>query len=91
LRMALGAGTTQVLRLIMREGLFLALAGLGIGLVGTYFVGRTMKSVLYEVTAIDPAAVSAVAAVLLLAAIFACYIPARRATTVDPMVALREE
>jgi len=50
-----------------------------------------MKSVLYEVTAIDPAAVSAVAAVLLLAAIFACYIPARRATTVDPMVALREE
>jgi putative ABC transport system permease protein len=91
LRMALGAGTKQVLRLIMREGLFLALAGLGIGLVGTYFVGRTMKSVLYEVTAIDPVAVSAVAVVLLLAAMFACYIPARRATTVDPMVALREE
>jgi predicted permease len=91
LRMALGAGATQVLRLIMREGLFLALAGLGIGLVGTYFVGRAMKSVLYEVTAIDPVAVSAVAAVLLLAAMFACYIPARRATTVDPMVALREE
>jgi putative ABC transport system permease protein len=89
--MALGAGATQVLRLIMREGLFLALAGLGIGLMGTYFVGRAMKSVLYEVTAIDPVAVSAVAAVLLLAAMFACYIPARRATTVDPMVALREE
>jgi putative ABC transport system permease protein len=91
LRMALGAGTKQVLRLIMREGLLLALAGLGIGLVGTYFVGRTMKSVLYEVTAIDPVAVSSVAIVLLLAALFACYIPARRATTVDPMVALREE
>jgi predicted permease len=91
LRMALGAGTRQVLRLIMREGLYLALAGLGIGLVGTYFVGRTMKSVLFEVSAIDPLAVGAVATVLLLAAMFACYIPARRATTVDPMVALREE
>jgi putative ABC transport system permease protein len=91
LRMALGAGTKQVLRLIMREGLFLAVGGLGIGLVGTYFVGRTMKSVLFEVTAIDPIAVGAVATVLLLAAMFACYIPARRATTVDPMVALREE
>jgi putative ABC transport system permease protein len=91
LRMALGAGTSQVLRLIMREGLFLAVAGLGIGLVVTYFVGRTMKTILYEVTAIDPVAVGGVSAVLLLAAMFACYIPARRATTVDPMVALREE
>jgi putative ABC transport system permease protein len=91
LRMALGAGTKHVLQLIMREGLFLALAGLGIGLVGTYFVGRTMKSILYEITSIDPAAVGAVAAVLLLAAMLACYIPAKRATEVDPMVALREE
>ena len=91
LRMALGAGTKHVLQLIMREGLFLAVAGLGIGLVGTYFVGRTMKSILYEITAIDPVAVSAVAAILLIAAMMACYIPAKRATAVDPMVALREE
>lgn len=91
LRMALGAGTKHVLQLIMREGLLLALAGLGIGLVATYFVGRTMKSILYEITGIDPIAVSAVAAVLLLAAMMACYIPAKRATAVDPMVALREE
>jgi putative ABC transport system permease protein len=91
LRMALGAGTKHVLQLIMREGLFLALTGLGIGLVGTYFVGRTMKSILYEITAIDPVAVSAVAAILLIAAMMACYIPAKRATAVDPMVALREE
>ena len=91
LRMTLGAGTKDVLKLIMREGFLLSVAGLGIGLVGTYFVGRTMKSVLYEVAGIDPAAVSAVAAVLLIAAMLACYIPAKRATEVDPMVALREE
>jgi putative ABC transport system permease protein len=91
LRMALGAGTQQVLKLIMREGLLLATVGLGIGLVLTYFVGRTMKTMLYEVTAIDPLAVGAVSVTLLVAAMLACYIPARRATTVDPMVALREE
>lgn len=91
LRMALGAGSKQVLRLILKEGMQLALVGLGLGLIGTYFVGRTMKSVLYEVNAIDPVAVSAVAIILLFSALCACYIPARRATRVDPMVALREE
>jgi putative ABC transport system permease protein len=91
LRMALGAGPAQVLRLVLKEGMLLALIGLVVGLGGTYFVGRVMKSILYEVTAIDPAAVSAVTAVLLLSALLACYIPARRATQVDPMVALRDE
>jgi len=91
LRMALGAGPRQVLRLVLQEGMVLAFAGLVVGLAGTYFVGRTMKSILYEVTAIDPVAVSSVAAVLLLSALLACYIPARRATQVDPMVALRDE
>jgi predicted permease len=91
LRMALGAGPSQVLRLVLREGMMLALIGLVVGLGGTYFVGRVMKSILYQVTVIDPAAVSAVTAVLLLSALLACYIPARRATQVDPMVALREE
>jgi putative ABC transport system permease protein len=91
LRMALGAGPAQVLRLVLREGMMLALIGLVVGLGGTYFVGRVMKSILYQVTAIDPAAVSAVTAVLLLSALLACYIPAQRATQVDPMVALREE
>jgi len=71
--------------------MLLAFAGLVVGLAGTYFVGRTMKSILYEVTAIDPVAVSSVAAALLLSALLACYIPARRATQVDPMVALRDE
>ncbi len=91
LRIALGAGPNQVLRLVLGEGMLLAFVGLLVGLAGTYFVGRIMKTLLYEVNAMDPAAISAVATVLLLSAFFACYIPARRATQVDPMVALREE
>ncbi len=91
LRMALGAGPREVLRMVLREGMFLATGGLLLGLGGSYFVGRTMKSILYEVSAIDPLAVGAVAAVLLLAAMLACYLPARRATHVDAMVALRYE
>jgi len=91
LRIALGAGPQQVLRLVIGEGMLLALIGLVVGLGGTYFVGRVMKTALYQVGAMDPAAISAVAAVLLLSALLACYIPARRATQVDPMVALRDE
>jgi len=91
LRIALGAGPQQVLRLVLGEGMLLALIGLGVGLAGTYFVGRLMKTVLYQVNALDPVAISAVTAVLLLSALLACYIPARRATLVDPMVALRDE
>ncbi len=91
LRIALGAGPAQVLRLVLGEGILLALGGLLLGLGGTYFVGRLMKSLLYQVNAMDPTVVSAVTAVLLLSALLACYIPARRATQVDPMVALRDE
>jgi putative ABC transport system permease protein len=91
LRMALGAESRDVLAMIVREGMMLAGVGLLIGLSGIYFVGRTMKSLLYEVSAIDPVAVGCVAAVLLAAAALACYLPARRATRVDAMVALRYE
>src|SRR5258708_6293277 len=91
LRMALGAGPRQVLRLVLGEGMLLAFGGLAIGLAGVYFVGRLMKSVLYQVNETDPVAISAVTTVLLLCALLACYIPARRATQVDPMVALRDE
>ena len=90
-RMALGADSSQVTRLVLQEGVLLASAGLALGLGGTYLVGRAMKSVLYGVSAIDPAAVGAVAAMLLLSAVLACYVPARRATHVDPMIALRYE
>ena len=71
--------------------MLLAIAGLLLGLGGTYFVGRAMRSVLYQVGAIDFASVVVVAVVLLLAAILACYLPARRATRIDPMAALRCE
>ena len=91
LRMALGAGPQQVLRLVLGEGMLLAFGGLVVGLAGAYFVGRLMKTVLYQVNEMDPAAISSVTAVLLLSALLACYIPARRATHVDPMVALRDE
>jgi ABC-type antimicrobial peptide transport system permease subunit len=91
LRMALGAGRGNVLTLILKEGMLLAGVGLLLGLAGAYGVGRAMHSIFYNVGTIDFAAFSAVAAALLFAALLACFIPAQRATRVDPMQALREE
>jgi putative ABC transport system permease protein len=88
---ALGAGRAQVLRLVLQEGVWLAATGLLFGLAGAYFVGTVMKSLLFEVKATDPASIVAVSLALFMAALLACYIPARRATQVDPMVALRAE
>ena len=91
LRMALGAGHSQVLGLILREGMTLGLIGLLIGLAGSYGAGRLMRGLLYGIGTLDPVAFSAVAAVLMISALLACYIPARRATHVDPMAALRQD
>ncbi len=91
IRMALGAGGGQILGLVLREGVGLALGGLVLGLGGAYLVGRAMQSDLYGVSALDVPAFSAVGGLLLAAALFACYFPARRASRVDPMVALRGE
>jgi predicted permease len=91
LRMALGASQGEVLRMVLREALILAAVGLAIGLIGSYFVGRTMNSVLFQVDPLDPAALSSVAALLLVAAIAAAYIPARRATLVDPAISLHHD
>jgi putative ABC transport system permease protein len=91
IRMALGAAGGQILGLVLREGVTLALCGLALGLGGAYLVGRAMQSMLYGVSALDIGAFSAVAVVLLAAALLACYFPARRASRVDPMVALRDE
>ena len=91
LRMALGAGPERVFRLILKEGARLALAGLALGLAGALLVGRTMRGMLYGVGTIDLDALAAVSIVLLATAILACYVPARRAAKVEPMVALRYE
>ena len=91
LRMALGAGRIDVLRMVLGEGLRLSAIGLAVGLAGAYLVGRGMQSMLYGVNALDLTAFSVVAAILMASALLACCIPARRAVSVDPMVALRED
>ncbi len=91
IRIALGAGRDRVVRLVVREGMLLAGIGLTLGLVGAYFVGRGMQSLLYDVHALDLAAFAAVALILLLTAVLACLVPARRAASVEPMRALRTE
>jgi putative ABC transport system permease protein len=91
LRMALGAGQSQVLGLILREGMILGFIGLVIGFAGSYGVGRIMRGMWYGIGSLDPIAFSAVAAVMMLSALLACYVPARRATRVDPMAALRQD
>jgi putative ABC transport system permease protein len=91
LRMALGAGRGRVLTLILKEGMALAVVGFALGLFGAYGAGKMMSSVFFRVAALDYGAFGAVAAVLLLAGLLACFIPAHRATMVDPMRALRRE
>ncbi|HUB31032.1 MAG TPA: ABC transporter permease [Terracidiphilus sp.] len=91
LRMALGATRDRVVGLIIRDGVLLAAIGLGLGLVGAYFVGRAMQSLLFGVQALDITAFISVAVVLLAAAILACFLPARRAASVSPMSVLRTE
>jgi putative ABC transport system permease protein len=90
-RMALGARRTDVVALVLRQGMTLATVGLGIGLVGAFAGTRVLSGLLFETTPLDPVTFGSVAALLLIVALLACYIPARRATKVDPMVALRHE
>jgi len=91
LRMALGASRNGVVGLIIRDGVILATIGLGLGLIGAYFVGRAMQSILFGVQPLDFAAFLAVATLLLASAILACFLPARRAASVSPMRVLRTE
>jgi putative ABC transport system permease protein len=90
-RMALGATASEVFRLVIGEGLRLTAAGLAFGIVGSLAVGRLLATMLFGVGPADPRILAGTAAVLVAAAAFACVIPARRATRVDPMIALRAE
>ena len=91
IRMALGAQRKDVLRLILRNGMTLTLVGVGLGFMGAFALTRVLRNQLYQVVTTDPGTFAAVALLLGLVAFFACLIPARRATRVDAMVALRQD
>jgi putative ABC transport system permease protein len=90
-RIALGADTRHVLGLVVRQGLSMALVGTAIGVAGSVALARGIQGLLFGVTATDPLTMGAVVAMLLAVALVACYVPAWRATQVDPTTALRAE
>ena len=91
IRLALGAQRGDVLQMVLKHGATMALVGVAIGIGASFAMTRLMASLLFGVSAHDPVTFAAVAILLILVALLACYIPARRATRVDPMVALRYE
>ena len=91
IRLALGARAVDVLKLIIRDALALVCIGVALGLAGAYALTRLMTTLLFGVTPTDGLTIAVVSAVLIGIALLACFIPARRATKVDPLVALRYE
>jgi ABC-type antimicrobial peptide transport system permease subunit len=91
IRMALGALPRAILTLVLREGLFLTLIGLGGGIAGAVLITRAMRALLFGVSPTEPTIFGGIAALLLGVALLACWIPARRAMRLDPMDALRQD
>jgi putative ABC transport system permease protein len=91
IRMALGAQWRDVLKLLLKNGMTLVLIGLIIGLAGAFALTRLLSTLLFEVSPSDPITFVGVAVCVIVAALVACYVPARRATKVDPLIALRYE